>query len=179
MEQHGMLRYGTVRYVTEHYGMVRYVTELYVTELYVTERYGTVRYGTLWNVTERYGTELYITERYRTVRYGTLRNGTVRHGTARRLTGGGDVSVGASLLEQGVELLSAGRLFSLGALSEHNALPVPLDLHPPRRPGQRHGVRSRRRQEILQPVVVQLQHVGRHLRRDNVKVSLLVSSRRN
>lgn len=85
----------------------------------------------------------------------------------RELTGGRDVSVCAGLLEQSVELLGTGSLFCLCSLGEHNPLSVPLDLHPP---GLAMGLSvcvgltSLARKEVLQPVIVELQHIGWNLK---------------
>lgn len=85
----------------------------------------------------------------------------------RELTGGRDVSVGTGLLEQSIELLGAGSLLCLCSLGKHNPLSVPLDLHPPGLAmglGLYMGLTRQAHKEVLQPVVVQLQHIGRNLR---------------
>ena len=77
------------------------------------------------------------------------------------------MSVGAGLLEQSIELLGTGSLLCLCSLCEHNPLSGPLDLHPPGHTmglGLCMGLTSRAHKEVLQPVVVQLQHIGRNLR---------------
>ena len=72
--------------------------------------------------------------------------------------------VGAGLLEQSEELRGAAGLLGLRSLGEHHALPVPFDLHPAGR-GVGRGLRGRplprlAHQQVLELVVVQLQHVG-------------------
>lgn len=79
------------------------------------------------------------------------------------LTGGGDVPVGAGLLEQSKELLGAGHLLCCRTLGKHNPLLVPLDLHPPGRGvglGLRGwGIPGLAHQQVPELVVVQLQHI--------------------
>lgn len=85
----------------------------------------------------------------------------------RELTGGRDVSVGADLLERSMELLGTGSLLCLCSLRKHNPLSVPLNLHPAGLVVGLclcMGLTSQTHKEVLQPVIVQLHHVGRNLR---------------
>lgn len=69
------------------------------------------------------------------------------------------MAVCAALLEQGEELASAGRLLCLCSLSKDKPLFVLLQFYPLAE------CLSGTDKEVLQPVVIQLQHVGRDLRR--------------
>lgn len=78
------------------------------------------------------------------------------------LTGGSNVSVGAGLLEQSVELLRTGSLLCLCSLSEHNSFSGPFDLHSSGLAAGLSlclGLSSLANKEVLQSVVVQLQHI--------------------